>query len=229
MISAADQKFLLHFKKCILLVQVDGRLQILLLSLEFLFGMLLAILCTILFVVVSVVASSEMNWASLALLVMCLTNRYEEAEGSSVLLHLLVSLSCLLTPRYWRCFLCTIPEATKRINNQEQMVNFLLNYVDMQVQVGYLQWMQCWRFVCKAGSPTGGAAWTVLILLWLSSLCVFISSHSSTMILAIGMYLAFAWVLVFLVLSCGCGGLFSCEEQKSWTGGIWLLGGVISC
>jgi hypothetical protein len=61
MISAADQKFLLHFKKCVLLVQVDGRLQILLLSLEFLFGMLLAILCTILFVVVSVVASSEMN------------------------------------------------------------------------------------------------------------------------------------------------------------------------
>ncbi len=49
------------------------------------------------------------------------------------------------------------------------------------------------------------------------------------MILAIGMYLAFAWVLVLLVLSCGRGGLFSCEEQKSWTGGIRLLGGVISC
>ncbi len=126
MISAADQKFLLPFKKCILLVQVDGRLQILLLSLEFLFGMLLAILCTILSVVLSVVASSEINWASLALLVMYLTNRYEEAEGSSVLLYLLVSLSCLLTPRYWRCFLCTIHEATKRINNQEQMVNFFL-------------------------------------------------------------------------------------------------------
>jgi hypothetical protein len=61
MISAADQKFLLPFKKCILLVQVDGRLQILLLSLEFLFGMLLAILCTILSVVLSVVASSEIN------------------------------------------------------------------------------------------------------------------------------------------------------------------------
>jgi hypothetical protein len=42
-------------------LNVDGRLQILLLSLEFLFGMLLAILCTILFVVVSVVASSEIN------------------------------------------------------------------------------------------------------------------------------------------------------------------------
>jgi hypothetical protein len=40
---------------------VDGRLQILLLSLEFLFGMPLAILCTILFVVLSVVASSEIN------------------------------------------------------------------------------------------------------------------------------------------------------------------------